>query len=318
MNRTDRLLAIVLELQRHRVQRAEDLAATFETSKRTIYRDLEALAESGVPVVSTPGQGYSLVEGFFLPPVSFSADEATLLLLGAQVMAQNFDAQYRQAAQNAAAKIEGVLGEAKREAVSAIQLGLNFVASMVPSEADEAAKQHLHLLRQAILEGRAVQFAYVARFGDGTPSAPREVEPYSLALVEGNWYLAGLDHRHGEVRRFRLNRMQDLKLLSQHFKRPSQQVLAAMRASQREDLTLTVKALFAPAVARWVRESRSWFTLDEVDTPDGLLVTFGVRHEDEVLQYLLQWGRNVRVLEPQSLRQKMVSEAEAMLRNYKG
>jgi len=68
MNRTDRLLAIVLELQAQGKRRAEDLAATFEVGKRTIYRDIQALCEAGVPVISTPGQGYSLVEGYFLPP----------------------------------------------------------------------------------------------------------------------------------------------------------------------------------------------------------------------------------------------------------
>ncbi|MFL5694281.1 MAG: helix-turn-helix transcriptional regulator, partial [Ktedonobacteraceae bacterium] len=101
MNRTDRLLAIVLELQGKGRQRAEDLAATFETSKRTIYRDIQALGEAGVPLISIPGRGYSLMKGYFLPPLSFSSDEATMLLLGSDFMAQNFDAQYRQAAQAA-------------------------------------------------------------------------------------------------------------------------------------------------------------------------------------------------------------------------
>ncbi|MGI8477401.1 MAG: helix-turn-helix transcriptional regulator [Thermomicrobiales bacterium] len=67
MNRTDRLLAVVLELQARGWVRAEDLAGGFETSVRTIYRDMQALSESGVPLVATPGRGYSLIEGYFLP-----------------------------------------------------------------------------------------------------------------------------------------------------------------------------------------------------------------------------------------------------------
>src|SRR4051812_8791041 len=109
MNRTDRLLAILLELQAKGQQRAEDLAATFEVTKRTIYRDMLALAESGVPVVSVPGQGYSLVEGYFLPPLSFSTDEAIMLLLGSDFVGRNVDAQYANAAQSARRKIEAVL-----------------------------------------------------------------------------------------------------------------------------------------------------------------------------------------------------------------
>ena len=105
MNRTDRLLAMVLELQGKGWQRAEDLAATFECSRRTIYRDLQALGQAGVPLVSMPGRGYSLMEGYFLPPLSFGTDEATMLLLGSDFMAQHFDAQYRAAAQSAGRKI---------------------------------------------------------------------------------------------------------------------------------------------------------------------------------------------------------------------
>ena len=80
MNRTDRLLAITLELHAHRYTRAEDLATQFEVSVRTVYRDIEALCEAGVPVVATPGYGYSLAEGYFLAPVMLTADEAGMLL----------------------------------------------------------------------------------------------------------------------------------------------------------------------------------------------------------------------------------------------
>jgi predicted DNA-binding transcriptional regulator YafY len=102
MNRTDRLLAIMLELQAKLWQRAEDLADTFEVSKRTIYRDMLALMEPGVPVISSPGKGYALDEGYFLPLLSFTRDEAVVLLLGSDSMAQNFDAEYQHVALAAA------------------------------------------------------------------------------------------------------------------------------------------------------------------------------------------------------------------------
>ncbi len=128
MNRTDRLLAIVLELQAKKQVRAEDLADTFEVSKRTIYRDIMALDESGVPIVAIPGQGYSLVEGYFLPPLSFSSDEAIMLLLGADFVAQNFDAQYRGAAQTAGHKIMAVLPDKLRTEVEYLESSIRFIA----------------------------------------------------------------------------------------------------------------------------------------------------------------------------------------------
>src|SRR5438128_7734923 len=150
MNRTDRLLAIVLELQGKGRQRAEDLAATFETSKRTIYRDIQALGEAGVPLISVPGRGYSLMKGYFLPPLSFTTDEATMLLLGSDFTAQNFDAQYRLAAQSASRKIEGVLPEKLRDEVRYLQSSFHFISAVRKVEADES--NILQQLRRAIIE----------------------------------------------------------------------------------------------------------------------------------------------------------------------
>ena len=314
MNRTDRLLAIVLELQRNGVQRAEDLAATFETSKRTIYRDMDALAESGVPVVSVTGQGYSLIEGYFLPPLSFGTDEATMLLLGADFMAQNFDAQYRKAAQGAAAKIEGVLSAKLREDVRAMQISLRFIATQTGTA--PAVLEKVQLLRRAILECKRAQFRYFARFAEGDTAGAelREVNPHGLAFVNNSWYLSAQDLKHDDMRRFRLDRMDALSLLDKTFPRPSQEdLLSEQRQDKRDELTLTVQALFDPSIARWVRESRSWFVADERETDEGLLVTFNLRHEGELLQYLLQWGGAVKVLEPESLRLRLVDEARKML-----
>lgn len=95
MNKTDRLLAIVLELQGRQVVRAEDLAALFETSVRTIYRDIQALSEAGVPITGTTGTGYSLMEGYFLPPISFTIEEAVTLHIGTEFIEQRFDDDYR-------------------------------------------------------------------------------------------------------------------------------------------------------------------------------------------------------------------------------
>jgi predicted DNA-binding transcriptional regulator YafY len=155
MNRTDRLLAILLELQRGGPRRAEDLAALFETSKRTIYRDVQALGEAGVPVVATPGLGYALDEGYFLPPLRFTADEATLLLLGAEVMAESFDAQYRAAAQSAGAKIEAVLSPGLRGEARYLRENIRFVGA---EQANEDVLPKLHQLRRATVARQTVRF----------------------------------------------------------------------------------------------------------------------------------------------------------------
>ncbi len=313
MNRTDRLLAIVLELQRKGSRRAEDLAATFETSKRTIYRDIQALCESGVPVVAQAGVGYSLVEGYFLPPVSFSADEATMLLLGGDFVAQNFDAQYSDAAKSASRKIEAVLSEKLRGEVSYLRDSIAFVAPVSPA----AGKSALFLpqLRRAIIECRTIRFDYHTRYSqDGSDARnTREADPYALMHYGDAWYLIGNCHLRRDIRNFRLDRLSNLRLLDKAFDRPPNFRLEPPEDDQRN---LKVVVLFNHEAAPWVRESRSYYIDSMEEVSDGLMVTMRVRVENEIFQWLFGWGSQARVLEPESLRRRLATEAGKILENY--
>jgi predicted DNA-binding transcriptional regulator YafY len=333
MNRTDRLLAIILELQGKGRQRAEDLAETFETSKRTIYRDIQALGEAGVPVVSIPGLGYSLMKGYFLPPLSFTADEATMLMLGSDVMAQSFDAQYRSAALSASRKIENVLPEKLREEVYYLQNSIRFITTDAMARPTETEK--LLQVRRAIFQRNTIRFCYFTRH----PSSPaelegesmistqhalssaattpmgstREADPYGLVHYLNNWHVIAYCHLRQDIRNFRLDRIDDLILLPETFERPANFDMSKSRSNQRR--RTVVRVLFDKEVARWVRESRFYYTASEEETPEGLLVTLEPHQESEVLQWLLSWGSHVRVLEPETLRKRIIEEAQAMLQN---
>lgn len=321
MNRTDRLLAIVLELQGKGRQRAEDLAATFETSKRTIYRDMQALGQAGVPLVSLPGRGYGLIDGYFLPPVSFTTAEATMLLLGSDAMAQYFDAHYREAAVSASRKIAGVLPAKRRSEVQALRDSIHFVSGA--GTLRDPAETRLQLLRGALLDCLTVQFRYHARRSDpatagagleGGVAQRREVDPYRLAHVGGAWYVVGYDHSRRAQRTFRLDRIEDLAVTTQTFTAPPSESIT--RPTRDATAQQVVRVLFDAAVTRWVREAPSFFAVADEERPDGLLVTLQVRSDEDVLQWLLGWGRHAQVVEPDSLRQRLLAEAEAMREAY--
>ena len=308
MNRTDRLLAIVLELQGKQQQRAEDLASTFEVSRRTIYRDVLALCEAGVPVVSTPGRGYNLVDGYFLPPLSFDSQEAIMLLLGSQVMAQSFDDEYRRVAEAAGRKIAGVLPPALRTEVEQLRKSIQFVVN----DGSGSTSSLLPRLRQAVLERRRVRSRYFTRLSGGEESE-REVDPYTLIHMAGAWYLIAYCHLRLGIRHFRLERIEELRLLNKRFNPPPE------RPAYREDRQqrgVTVRVLFTPQVARWVLEERYFYVTASEMSGAGLLVTMRVRHEDEVLRWLLGWGTSVRVLEPPSLQKLLSEEARRVLQSY--
>jgi predicted DNA-binding transcriptional regulator YafY len=323
MSHTDRLLAIVLELQAHRWRRAEDLAHTLETSKRTIYRDLVALGQAGVPLISTPGRGYTLVEGYFLPPVSFTTDEATILSLGADVMAQSFDAQYRAAAQSAASKITAALPERLRVDVAALRERILVGSDGATLQPEVAAT--LRALRGAVIACQRIRFRYYTRYrstngansaydADDTPLW-READPYALARIRGAWYLNAYCHLRNDRRNFRLERIEGLSLLDQRFTPPAGRARRPQRPAVTEGVEARIQ--FDAQAARWARESPSFFTIAQEEMPDGgLLVTLRMRQEDEIIQWLLGWGSHARVLAPSSLRQRIRDEAAAMLRIY--
>ncbi|WP_134684706.1 helix-turn-helix transcriptional regulator [Brevibacillus migulae] len=314
MNKTERMLAIILELQSKGTQRAEDLAATFETSVRTIYRDIQALSEAGVPVAGLPGQGYTLMEGYFLPPVSFTAEEAVAALLGADFVAGQFDEQYRIRAVAARRKIEGILPEPVKVEAERLRAGMRLLTAkkhIIGQEMETLAR-----LRSAILEERRVGFHY-EKSGMGTVTerqSVREVDPYGLVLIDGSWVLIGYCHLRKEIRHFRLKRMSEVDLLAQAAKKPTDFDLHAYAPV--DDRQLVVKVWADAEIANELRTSPHFYMDELVEQEDGLLVTLRVRQPEEILQWLLGWGAHMKVLEPESLCQRMREELVAMLNHY--
>ncbi|ASR45239.1 transcriptional regulator [Paenibacillus kribbensis] len=314
MKKTDRLLAIVLELQRKDVLRAEDLAAIFETSVRTIYRDIQALSESGVPIVGAPGIGYSLMEGYFLPPVSFNVEEAVALLIGTDFVEQKFDTEYGSKAQTSRRKIEAILPESIRREVSRVRTTIRLFAG--GKEVDHREKNYLEKLRFAILEKQKVRFGYSKRMpeADGNRQSVRVVAPYGLVLMHGSWVLIGQCELRQQLRHFRLSRMDELTVLEDRFEHPVDFNLQDYK--QIDDRHVYVRILAHPHIADKVKEAKNFYMETMEEHADGLHVLFRVRQPEELLQWILGWGADMVVLEPETLRKRVRAEVEKMLKCY--
>ena len=315
MNRTDRLLAIVLELQGRDRVTAEELARTFEVAKRTIYRDIAALNESGVPVVSAAGQGYWLMEGYFLPPVSLTPDEAVMLILGSEVTAQSFDAQYQAAATSASRKIEAVLSETVQRDVTYFKENVRFVS--VDSKVLSDVPETLQRVRRAILEQKSLHLNYFKRAGDDRGElTERTVDPHGLLHFNGVWWLSAYCHMRRAMRMFRLERVRHITVLAETFNRQPGFSIHKLPGFQMQT-QVTVELLFDLEVAQWVRERPAPYPSAYEDTLQGLRVTLTVRQLDEILGWVLGWGPKVRVLNPKHLRVRLKEELEATLKIYR-
>ncbi|WP_248929811.1 helix-turn-helix transcriptional regulator [Paenibacillus hamazuiensis] len=304
MNRTDRLMAIVLELQKHKEQRAEDLAATFETSVRTIYRDVQALSEAGVPIRAVPGQGYSLMEGYFLPPVSFHAEEAAALLLGLDAIEPLAGGPSRGHAASARSKIEAILPADVRERTDAVRSRVR-VLSFPPRQ-----RETVELLRQAAAEERSVRIRYRAkdaRYSETERETERVIDPYGIVYVQGAWVAIAHCRLRQSLRHFRIDRMSDVVWTDERFTRPADFSIRDYEPGEDRRTEVRIR-LRGRAIDRF-RETDYFYVEESKETEDGLMVTLKVRYEEEILHWVLGWAEEALVLEPESLKRKVAAAA---------
>lgn len=213
MNRTDRLVAMVLHLQGRRVVRAEELAREFEISDRTVYRDIAALGEAGVPVIGEAGVGYSLARGYHLPPVMFTADEALALSIGEGLVRAMTDDSVAGPMGKALVKIRSVLPVDHQDTLDRLRQATAVVAPIKPGRTGGVRELLLPVQRAAI--ARAVlEIHYQDR--EGTPTT-RTIEPLGVIYFNDSWYAVAWCRMREGLRHFRIDRMTKIERTGEKF-----------------------------------------------------------------------------------------------------
>ncbi|TNE62359.1 MAG: YafY family transcriptional regulator [Alphaproteobacteria bacterium] len=201
MRRADRLYNIVTYLRSRRmVVTAQDLADEYEVSVRTIYRDIQDLIVSGVPISGEAGVGYMLDKSYYLPPMNFDVSELEALMLGAAMVSSWTDDDMARAARNLVTKIKNVLSDRDRELFAGTAL------FSPPSRFRPAEVVQFSLVRTAI---RQKQKLFI-RYGDESGAySERTVRPLALALFAPAWVMPSWCELRNDFRSFRLDRMKD-------------------------------------------------------------------------------------------------------------
>lgn len=303
MNRIDRLFGILLLLQRHKRQRAEDLARAFEVSVRTIYRDMAALGELGVPLVTLPAQGYQLMEGYYLPPLVFSPMEASALFLGARLLALQAAGQLPGDAETALDKLAHALPDSSRQQVEELTRLIQFV---VPQDRFNLDDPRLKVLQQAIREQRVIRIRYHSFNRNEITS--RDVEPLELRYYNGSWYISGYCRLRQDGRGFRLERIEELELLPKTFTPRLPEAVATP--------DVTVRIRFDASVLRWVRERQHYglVTEETVTGSADRIMVYRLHTTQEIKSWLLGWGAAAEVLTPPEFRDEMRAEAQKLVK----
>jgi len=233
MRRADRLFRIVQMLRSGRLKTARALAERLQVSERTIYRDVRDLQLAGQPIEGEAGVGYTLRREFDLPPLMFTPEELTALVLGARLVQAWGGAESVIAAKSALARIEAVLPEELAARVDAI--ALYAPGYRMPM----AHRKLLDQLHAACLSRTVLEFSYTRLNEDASRAEQRTVRPLALAFWSGVWTLAAWDERRDDFRTFRLDRIEKLEITSRNFTQKRGQRLEDMMKRARAEASAT-------------------------------------------------------------------------------
>ncbi len=210
--RFSRLTAILIQLQTKRLITSASLAQKFGVSSRTVYRDIKALEGAGVPVVTEEGKGYSLMEGYKIPPVMFTESEANALITIEQLVQKNSDTSLIKEYTEAINKIKAVLLYSTKE--KAALLANRIAVSPAIPQANKS--NSLTLIQQALTTFTVLKIIY--RSEQKGETTERRIEPFALYYsMQERWTVIAYCRLRKDYRMFRLDRILEIEPLESHF-----------------------------------------------------------------------------------------------------
>lgn len=304
MNRFDRITAILIQLQSKKVVRAQDLADRFNISLRTVYRDIRTLEEAGVPLYGEAGVGYSIVDGYRLPPVMFTQEEAMAFITAEKLMQKFTDNTLQHNFTSAMYKIKAVLRGNEKDMVENLEEQI-----MIKGHRRKTTHPDniLDVLLKAVAEKKVVKLTYKA-FGNQN-SNERLIEPIGIFHEHENWYTIAWCHLRKEYRQFRIDRVIEAKLTDQ----PQQERTSLKEYEEMKEKTKTAISLqkavirVDKSVALYMQDRRHYYGfVSELVTDDYVEMTFLSQSLEEGLaRWFMMFADYAVIIEPQSLKDKV-------------
>lgn len=301
MNRFDRITAILIQLQSRKVVKAQDLADRFGTSLRTIYRDIRTLEEAGVPLYGEAGIGYSLVDGYRLPPVMFTPDEAMAFITAEKLMEKFTDNSLQNHFSSAMFKVKAVLRGDEKDLVENLE---DHIVIKDRKRDKTPPANILDILLKGIAEKKVIRMTYKA-FGN-EENSERLIEPVGIFHENENWYTIAWCHLRKEYRQFRIDRVVEAKLTDQlQQERTSLKEYERLQDKSKVGLTLQKAVIRVDKrAALYLQERRHYYGfVSEVVSDEYVDMTFLTQYlEDGLARWFMMFGDHAEILEPQTLK----------------
>lgn len=313
MNRIDRLTAMLIHLQSKKIVKAEEMSDRFEISLRTVYRDVKALMEAGVPIGSEAGKGYFIVDGYHLPPVMFTQDEASSMMMAQKFVEKMTDKSVRKAYESAMYKIKSVLSEAEQDHLDHLQAHIEVhVSSRSNRNQGEFPDHFMTEIQRAVVKKQVLKLDYM---GSTSELTQREVEPIGLFYYSAAWHLIAWCRLRNGYRDFRADRIKELSGTGQNFEGRNllslQEYFQSMFQSNQGLIKVIV--LFDKSA---LRGRPVYGAITQTDLGTKIRAEFMMDNTNHMARWLMMFGAAAEVEEPESLKSTIAEMAEALLAHY--
>ncbi|ULQ50618.1 helix-turn-helix transcriptional regulator [Flavihumibacter fluvii] len=300
MNRIDRVTAILIQLQSKKVVRAQEIADRFEISLRTVYRDVKTLEEAGIPIIGEAGVGYSIMEGYRLPPVMFTREEAVSFLTAEKMMEKMTDASLRDQFQSAMFKVKAVLRTTEKEFLEDMSEHIEVVDN--PYLPKKGLNQtHLQAILKSITDKEVLDIGYFAN--QTQEYSNREVEPVGIFYQGNYWHLIAYCRLREDYRNFRTDRIRYMNRTSRHFttKHPSLHTFLC-KMEKEKDLFTIIILVDKPAL-RYFGDQKYYNGFVSQKELDGRIeMTFVTASLMGFAKFFLLFGEYAEIVSPPELK----------------
>lgn len=304
MNRIDRISAILIQLQSRRVVKASDIAERFNISLRTVYRDVKTLEEAGIPLMGEAGVGYSIMDGYRLPPVMFTREEATAFLTAEKFVEKLTDTTTMKHHQSAMFKVRAILKTAEKDALENLDGSIEVLKSHSQKRAGNNT-DHIQTILDSIVQKRLLRMDYFA--GHSQEFTQRDVEPVGIFFLDSFWHLIAYCRLRNDYRDFRVDRIRKIITTDINYngsKHPTLKAYIAQTAQEKQLETVVIRVDKEISHHLDYQKYYSGF-VSEKAIGNKIEMTFLTSSIEGFARWFMMFGDCAEIIQPQALIDKV-------------
>ncbi|HCI71241.1 MAG: transcriptional regulator [Bacteroidetes bacterium] len=287
----------------------QEFAEYFDVSKRTIFRDFNALQEINVPITWDKYSGYGVMPGFKIPPLMFSSHELATIIVGLNFVKSQVDARLVEDAKGVEVKIKNVLPDELKSFMESLQ-NKTIVDPYLKFGSEKKEGGNWYKISSAISQKKRIQFLYEAKSGK---KKTRKVDPYLLVFYQDHWNMIGFSHLRGDFRNFILDRIRNIEILEEGFV-PKKEKSVEDLIFRFDGTSEKVKVMLDNEVYKRFKANLPAKNFKKLkENAKKIKVSFEVDNLAFVNEWLLQYGNKIKIISPDELISKRKSLLKDML-----